>query len=239
MPLDLVYVLGTGSPWDNGELRFSLRSIEVYLSGVNNIFIVGQKPKWLTNVIHLPFQDLFPCKERNIMLKVARACGHPDLSTEFLHLHDDHFCCFPQQADEIPYWHGGSLERTANSVKPGNHWRDAVLNTHKVLKERGLTTDNFDLHYPMIFNKVFYPPTMDSYNWKEPRGYVVKSLYANSLKIKGVRSPDLKINDRLSYGSIFQRLSGRKWYSIGNGGLSGDFKKFLLAFYPEPSKYEL
>ena len=79
----------------------------------------------------------------------------------------------------------------------------------------------------------------DSFNWKEPRGFVVKSLYANSMKIKGERSPDLKINERLSYQRIFERLRGRKWFSISNQGLSGEFKKFLQAFYPNPSKYEI
>jgi len=237
--IDLCYVLGTGSPWDNGELRFSLRSIETYLTGVDKVFVVGQKPRWLTNVIHLPFPDSFPCKEKNIMLKLARACGHPDLSTDFLHLHDDHFCCSPQDAETIPFWHGGLLERTAASVKPSNHWRDAVINTDRALKAKGLSHDNFDLHYPMIFNKNFYPAIMDSFNWKEPRGFVVKSLYANSMKIKGERSPDLKINERLSYQRIFERLRGRKWFSISNQGLSGEFKKFLAEFYPNPSKFEV
>lgn len=236
---DLVYVLGSGSPWDNGELKFSLRSVEMFLSGVDKVFVVGAKPKWLTNVIHLPFFDHFPCKEKNIMLKLARACGHPDLSTNFLHLHDDHFCIYPQEASEVPFWCGGSLQNTANAVKPSNHWRDAVLNTHKALSAKGLTTNNFDLHYPMIFDKDKYPEIMDSYNWKEPRGYVVKSLYANTMKIKGERSPDLKIHERLSYGKLLERLNGRKWFSISNQGLSGEFKKFLLALYPMPSKYEI
>ena len=237
--MDLCYVLGTGSSWDNNELRYSLRSIETYLSGIEKVFVVGHRPNFLTNVIHLPFSDRFPCKEKNIMLKLARACGHPELSTEFLHIHDDHFCLAPQEAELIPYWHGGALERTAKSVKQGNHWRDAVLNTHKVLTLRGLTTDNYDLHYPMIFNKDLYPGIMDIYNWKEPRGYVVKSLYANTMKIKGVRSPDLKINERLSFGSMVARLQGRSWFSLGNGGLSGEFKKLLMALYPDKSKFEV
>lgn len=237
--IDLVYVLGTGSPWDNNELRYSLRSIDTYLSGVDKVFIVGYRPKWLTNIIHIPYYDHFSCKERNIMIKLARACGHPDLSANFLHIHDDHFCLFPQQADQIPFWHGGSLQRLAKTVKPQNHWRDAVLNTHNALTAAGLTENNFDLHYPMIFDKNLYPEIMDRYNWKEPRGFVVKSLYANTLKISGIRSPDLKINERLHYPGLLNRLNGRQWFSIGNGGLSGEFKKFIQALYPNKSSFEL
>ena len=48
--IDVVIPLGTGSRWQDNELRYCLRSIEKNLSGVNEVVIVGEKPKWLTNV---------------------------------------------------------------------------------------------------------------------------------------------------------------------------------------------
>lgn len=240
--IDIVYVLGTGSSWQDNELRFSLRSLQTYLSDLGNVYIVGPRPKFLTNIIHIPFNDRFACKERNIMLKLARACGHPDLSKEFLHVHDDHVCLYPQNACDVPNWASTSLERMAEIVKkrkPANHWWQSVYNTHKALSARGLPTKNFDLHYPMIFNKDIYPEIMDRYNWQEPRGFVVKSLYANTAGLTPTISPDLKIDYRCSIADLFTRLNGRKWFSYGPAGLTGELKRLLAAIFPEPSRFEV
>ena len=54
---DILIPLGTGSRHDNLELRYCLRSIEKHLKGVGNIFLVGEKPDWVQNVIHIPAKD--------------------------------------------------------------------------------------------------------------------------------------------------------------------------------------
>lgn len=236
--IDCVYVLGTGSGWQDNELRYSLRSLEKFVSGIRDVYIVGHCPPWLTNVIHLPFPDSHGCKERNIMLKLAYACGHPDLSTNFLHIHDDHFALAPQEAFKIPNYAGAQLDKVALTIDPGNNWRGAVTNTFEALKNAGLPTFNFDVHYPMLFNKNLYPEIMDRFNWSLPRGFVVKSLYANSLKLTPTRITDIKLNNRYSYEQIIARIKGRTWYSIGNGALSISFKQLLEALYPKVSKYE-
>lgn len=236
---DVVYVLGTGSPWSDNELRYSLRSLETFVEDLGQVYIVGTRPRWLKSAVHLPFPDLFVCKERNIMLKLAHACGHPDLSKIFLHVHDDHFCLAPAVASQIPNWRGGQLDRLAMGIDKKNHWRDAVLNTHRALEAKGLTTFNFDLHYPMLFDKDLYPEIMDRYDWKTERGYVVKSLYANTLGLADVASYDLKINDRIDFRTLVTRLQGRPWFSVGNQGLTGTFKSLLASLYPEPSRFEI
>lgn len=237
---DVVYILGNGSNWGDNELRFSLRSLEKYVTGVGRVFLVGARPKWITGVVHLPFSDRHICKERNIMLKVAYACGHPDLSQTFLHVHDDHFALAHQDAANMPYWFGGSLAKMATLVNPGNHWRDAVLNTNKALTNSGLPTKNFDLHFPVLLEKSAFPEIMDRYDWKNtPRGFVVKSLYCNTLGITGAPTNDIKLNQRAPMVEIVQRLKGRPWFSVGNGALSGQFKEMLHALYPKKSRFEL
>ena len=52
--VDLVYVLGKGSRWQDNELRFSLRSVSKNLSNVGQIFIVGQIPDFVKNCVHVP-----------------------------------------------------------------------------------------------------------------------------------------------------------------------------------------
>jgi hypothetical protein len=237
---DVVYVLGRGSNWGDNELRFSLRSLEAYVSGLGRVYVVGTRPRWLTGVVHLPFADHFLCKERNIMLKVAHACGHPDLSQTFLHVHDDHFALAYQQAADIPNWCGGSLYEMGKSVDARNSWRDAVLNTHQVLTQRGLPTLNFDIHYPILIDKTAYPRTMDLYDWKgTQRGFVVKSLYANTVGAHGTKMADLKLNNRMAMVEVVDRLKGRPWFSVGNGALCRSFREMLAHLYPKPSRFEI
>lgn len=236
---DVVYVLGAGSPWDNNELRYSLRSLEAFLTNVGRVYVVGHCPAWLTDVVHLPFPDRHGCKERNIMLKMAYACGHPDLSEYFLSIHDDHFALAPQSASDIPNWAGTSLGHLAKSVGQGNNWREAVINTDQALQSRGMTTHNFDIHLPMLINKNHFPAVMDQYDWSQPRGFVVKSLYGNTMGLDPVNTTDMKVNKHYTTAEIVDRLRGRAWFSLGNGGLNRYFKALLAALYPQPSRFEL
>jgi hypothetical protein len=237
---DVVYVLGSGSFWADQELKFSLRSLELFLEDIGQVFVVGTRPRWLTNVVHLPWPDRHTCKERNIMEKLAYACGHPDLSQQFLHVHDDHFALAHQVAGEIPNWCGRSLAAVVQAVDPANHWRDAVLNTQRALEARGLTTFNYDIHLPMIFDKTLYPEVMDTFDWfNTPRGFVVKSLYGNTLKLTPTLSADLKLVKRETLQELVARLHGRAWFSLGNSALNLNLKNLLAALYPTPSQFEL
>jgi hypothetical protein len=112
------------------------------------------------------------------------------------------------------------------------------MNTFKALTAAGLPALNYDLHYPMIFNKNLYPEIMDRYDWQEPRGFVVKSLYANTAGLTPTHSGDLKLQQQTTMHGLFNRLKGRPWFSIGDKILSQDFKNLLFALYPEPSIYE-
>jgi hypothetical protein len=59
-PIDIVYVLGTGSNWSDNEIRFSLRSVFKNLTNIGQIFIVGEKPAGLKGFIHIDHPDEFP-----------------------------------------------------------------------------------------------------------------------------------------------------------------------------------
>lgn len=172
------------------------------------------------------------------MLKMAYACGHPDISENFLHIHDDHFALAPQEAGEIPFWAGGDLLKMSQQVDKQNNWRDAVLNTLMALRSKGHATHNFDFHFPMLINKTAFPEIMDRYDWRTPRGYVVKSLYANTMGIQPTRIGDIKLSNNFTFPELVTRLKGRPWYSVGNGGLSANFKMLAEALYPEISLFE-
>jgi hypothetical protein len=237
---DLVYVLGAGSQWDDNELRYSLRSLHAYVTGLGKLYVVGKCPGWLTNAVHLPYPDKYACKERNIMEKVAYACGHPDLSQTFLHVHDDHMALAPAKALEIPNWRGRTLGQLAMAINSRNHWRDAVMNTQAALDAAGHTAWNFDLHYPILMDKTLYPEVMDRYNWSgTPRGFVVKSLYANTLGLPEIWTNDLKLTGHFNLRQLVDKIKGRPWFSLGSHRPNQAMQSLLAALYPDPSPWEI
>src|SRR5688500_13559340 len=90
----IVIPLGHGSHWGNTELRYCLRSVEKHLTGYGDVIIIGEKPAWLRNVIHIPF-DEGPApksfeKERNIFNKIMVACNDDRVTDSFLFMPADH-----------------------------------------------------------------------------------------------------------------------------------------------------
>jgi len=236
--MDAVYVLGTGSRCNDLELFYSLRSLQEYISGIDRVFIIGTRPRWMYTDYHIPAKDQRACKEANIMEKLLRACEIPDLSEDFFHVHDDHFAMAPRIASELPYWRGGSLFDLASRLRINNHYRGALLNTHHALLERGLTTFNYDLHVPIIYNKKLFPEIMRSYNWDTPRGFVVKSLYANSAGVVSTFRRDLKLEHRHTISEIVALIKGQEWWSTGPSAINNNLKDLLAALYKIPSNYE-
>ena len=56
--MDILYVIGKGSEWNNNELRFSLRSIAKYGKNIDRVFIVGYKPDFVSDeVTFIPCDD--------------------------------------------------------------------------------------------------------------------------------------------------------------------------------------
>ena len=96
--MDVVYVIGKGSNWRDNELRFSLINISKNGSGIRNVFIVGERPDYLKNIIHIPASDIFDPAvnaDGNIITKVLAACWDKRLGENFLFINHDHLVLKP------------------------------------------------------------------------------------------------------------------------------------------------
>ena len=78
--IDVVYVLGKGTKWNDNEIRFSLRSLAKNVTGIRNVYIVGERPDFLKRVIHISYPDeLLNNADGNITFKSRNAingCGY-------------------------------------------------------------------------------------------------------------------------------------------------------------------
>lgn len=228
--IDILYVLGKGSIKGDIELRFSLRSVEKHLQNAGHVWIVGECPKWLHNVNHLPFpDDRNRVPDYNIMRKISHFCEQPENPASFLFFNDDHYLLSEFTAPDFPYFYQGSLVDYVKLRGPDGYGRRSN-NTLKYLQANDLPTKYFDIHTPILYSKqVFLKAVTNAVDWQDPDGFIIKSLYANSLKLEGTPSKDFKINGlppaNCQIFSTFPHVKSSVW-------------RFLQEQFPDQSKYE-
>jgi hypothetical protein len=231
--IDCVIPLGNGSPLDDIELRYALRAIQKHLQDYRRVYIVGELPSFIHNVVHIPYPD-GKWKQRNIYRKILRACQEESLSDEFMFFNDDHFLTENVSAMMFPYYITGTIESEIKRCR--GDYRAALINTLSALKD--LSTWNFDCHFPVRYNKDQFQNIMSFYDWSVPQGYVIKSLYCNSLNIKPVPILDCKIQDTISQADMDALVSSRPCFSTSNYSLTNIVKRKMDELYPDKSVYE-
>ena len=88
--MDVLYVIGNSSQWGNHEeLRYSIRSFQKHYKDLGKVFVVGHRPLWLQNVIHIPAEDPYASTETNIVSKILLGCIS-DISEDFIFSADDY-----------------------------------------------------------------------------------------------------------------------------------------------------
>lgn len=221
------------------ELKYALRSAEKYLAGIGNVFIVGEKPDWLQEVIHISMKDgnMMAGRERNIYNKVLAAANDPRVSDYFLYMNDDHFLLEYFEAGEFPPFWFNTLDSSweANDTP----YKQTLLNTMGVLPMGGMER-NFDGHCPMLFNRERFVRTFEPVDWSQDYGYCMKTIYCVLNGIEGDYMRDMKISHATLPNELNKLLSSdsRPYFSIGDKALNTTMDIALSCLYPQKSKYE-
>lgn len=241
--LDVVYVLGTGSTWSDNEIRFSLRSIEKNLSGIGKVFIVGELPEFLQDVIHIPAEDIFEPginADGNIITKVIAACKDERLSKKFLFINDDHMVMEPMLVSNIPPFHKGNMKTFDKLYWDFNFWRKRLKRTMEILMTKNRSTLHFDCHTPIIFHKMKFIDIVNQFDYSADIGYTMKSIYGNFEypdapllgKEKKIIAKHFKLRD------LREILAIPQFVSFNDQGLNGALKWWLIENFPSKSRFE-
>ena len=225
--MDVVYICRAGLN-NSIELRYSLRSIEKNFPH-EKVFIIGEKPNWVTNVIHVKVIDRSKDVFYNTEHKVYKATLQENLSEEFFVFHDDFIIKKPIK--DFKRLHKRPLKETLKTRAKGTYWI-ALKKIEKIFPD-GL---DYELHYPYFFNKsnlkklfIKYPLTT-SHN--------INSLYCNEFKVDSIKSQDCKVRnienlkESLKKESLFLSTSD-------NLALDKAFEKTMNTIFPNKSKYEI
>lgn len=233
---DIVYIVGEGSPWNDNELRYSLRSLAKNMTWYQNIYVIGKIPNFLSDkVIKVPAVDVGNNKEERIKNKILIACYHPNITDDFLLMNDDYFFQAPTRAD-FPFYYQKELK---DFFKRDGHYRSALENTVKALAARDLSACKyFDVHTPIEYNKRRFIDTMEAYDWSINEGYLIRSLYCNTQRIEGVPYIDCKVGLDCSYELLLQLVEGKPMFSIDDAAINDALFGYLDNMFPEPTEYE-
>jgi hypothetical protein len=240
-PMDVVYPISggnhgkkkLGSKWDDNELRYSLRSLEQYFPNMGRVFIVGHRPEWLTNVIHIPAEDKHRHnKDANLLDKVLLACK-AGISSTFLRLSDDQ--CVLREWGGMDVWHMGDVD----GRRGGNWWR-RCQNTCNYLKANGRPTFFYDCHCPAPVDRDTFIQVAEEAPYAEPPGMCINTLYFNSIDIPREQMNGRKVAFHRPIGpKKIARLSKDKLFlGYSEAGTNKWLKRFLQKRFPEKSRLE-
>lgn len=244
MEIDIVYVLGQGTTWNNNELRYSLRSVEKYLKNYRNVYLIGNnKPDFLDNVTYYHVDDISKKPQKNVAACLYVASNLEKLSDNFMFFNDDFYLLKNTDASTYPIYHNPSKGNDLIvHAKDDNYRRKIECTVSKIWE---LTGDKpysyYDLHLPIIFNKKELDRVLRWYGFTDDKeGLLVRTMYGNlaNIPMNREQSSSRKINIPLELNMLKQINRKAKFFSIGEEGLNDDMKQYLEELYPNKSKYE-
>jgi hypothetical protein len=241
---DLVYIVGTGSKWQDNELRFSLRSVAKNLTGYGKVWIIGDCPCFVQGVEHryYPDNDLSGNNnDANMIDKILFACEQ-GISEDFVFMNDDFFILKPMHVDEIPVMHKGDMtEKPKEYWRINGIWQQRLLNTFNKLKARGMSTMLYDMHCPMPMNKTLFPEVIKNWDYKVEPGLNFRSIYGNTVYMgEGLRNNGHKFTvfTRKRYEVIAKEAEKGMFMAVNDAGLWIVTKSFIRSEFPEQSDFE-
>ena len=233
--MDVVYLLGKGSPFNNEELLYSLRSLYHYGANVDRVILVGEKPHFLdySKIIHVPFREEGP-KDYRIAKKIEHICKEGIVNGNFLFMNDDFFFLKSFDCNHYPYYQKGPLLLG----EPKTGYQNQLKLTRDYLLDHKKSAIHFDVHTPIVYNAEKFLKLEPI--WEESKrthGFVVKSIYANWFGITGTYYHDIKLKQLITPGEI-NRLKQAPMFSIYDAAWFHGVRAFLQNQFPNASKYE-
>lgn len=237
--MDVLYLLGSGSTWDNNELRYSLRSLEKFGKGVSRVFVVGDDPGFLSSeVYYIPCDDPGH-RAYNHAYKVLKTIHTTDISENFLLNYDDNFFIKPTDITKIPFYYKYPVLKTRFNTM--TDYKKSIVNTRRFLESMHAPVKDFSVHCPIIYNRTSFTKFSKIWNiCKDPeKAFLIRSVYCNLLRIEGVYSPDFKIKNGIkNRKDVETQVRNWNFFSIHDRTIHLGVSDFLSEMFPKRSRYE-
>ena len=208
--MDILYVVGNGSTWQNNELRYSLRSIEKNGVNVGRVYLVGHMPGFVSDLVrYIPCRDPYKQKHKNILYKTLFAVAHSDIDSHFLVSSDDHFYIKTTDFDKLPvYYRKEEIPRVA--ISQGSSYCKSLSDTRALLERYGFSIYQTNPHCNTHWNVDIYNRYLPMFErcMKLPYGGEMNCVMGNLLIHEGA-TPQHFIDAKLSGGILEEELENK------------------------------
>ena len=173
--MTMVYVAGGNGARDNyKELKWSIRSLKNVK--YKNLVVIGKDIDWLSKDVLIEVDDCMGIKHANVINKLLIACDSDKVSENFILMNDDFFFMRPQDIRKFK-----KKELFMLSKGKGARYKAVIENTLDELEIPN--PEDYELHYPMIINKVKFKEILNKYPWKS-KELLHRSIYGNEMDEK-------------------------------------------------------
>lgn len=236
MKIDVFYPL-IEAPGDNIELRYSLRSLENIVGGYGDVYIVGHKPRWVKDVVHIPFRDKRKTgmwTQLNMQAKEYIVC-QTSKAEDILSMNDDIYILSPMRMGFYVCDEGHIKNVIASAIKRKrpSYVIEALRNTQAKFPDG----HSAYIHKPHRQSRELVLELHEKYDLTNTH-YLLSDLYCNEYRdthpwqptkdIKIYNNP-LKIRDFLDCGII----------STGDAAAKNKhFRRVMDKIFPNKSRHE-
>jgi len=241
--IDVIIPLGIGSKWENNELRYCLRSLETNFLDLGIIYLVGHKPDWVKDIVHIESEDTFlHNKDANIIKKTLLICERRSVSDYIMRISDDQLLLQPMFSREIKPLY--QLELNESYFQKMNRWRRRLKNSFEVLKKDKIEKIyNYETHIPVIYDRRRFIDTYTKYkDWAiDGAGYTINTMYFNNIKCDKVKLTNEKAcfeQPVQTVEEIIKMLKNKLYLGYNDNGLNDNLKQVIKELFPKKSKFE-
>jgi glycosyltransferase involved in cell wall biosynthesis len=235
--VDVVYPLGTGSPNSNNEIRYSLRSLEMYGKNYRDVYVIGERPTFTNNRLkYIPFEEKWT-KGLNILEKIKAICENPNVSQTFLYINDDHFLLKETDLANYPYYYDDdTIKELIKNRLPNDNYvlivKESQSNEHY--------RNYYDIHRPMLINKWLFLKMYDAINFHGSKeSLLIKSLYCGFNSIVGTKTTDIILRKKEDCENLPKKLQDKSIFSIHDSAVCNELVQYLGMRFPQKSQYEI
>lgn len=211
---------------ENEELRYSLRSLR-NLPDVECVWIVGDKPAWVTGVEFLQ-GNRHMLKSANVYDNLRIACREIP-HDELVICNDDFYVTAP--VESLPSLHRGLLKD--HYLHCAGAWRRSLHQTYRWLTKEGIKAPlSYELHIPVRMDRLMLGEVLERADdgIRPPKQW--RTLYGNVYSIESTKAPDV----RLHVGT--KKLPTPFASSEDGVFVRGKYAAQLEKLFPEASPYE-
>lgn len=232
---DVVYVIKDSSM--NPELFYSLRALEENWQ-YKSVWFCGGCPEGLKPDCQMKVAQTGLNKWDRVRNMLIKICKNNNITEDFWLFNDD-FYVLKKISEEMPPQYNGELmgyiERTERKQNGKDGFTKRLRQLHQKLIEAGLTTLNYEVHKPMLFNRKKLLEVLQKF--PDTPGY--RSLYGNYWKIGGENRHDMKIKV-LKFTPIDKVSNFWEFVSTSDESFDhGNVGELIKSRFTERSRFEI